>query len=269
MKTRNTPFLLLLLPFFCSASEDEFYLTGIIYPIHDVSLSLAVDGPLAKLMVKEVDFVEQDQKLLSLDDRLQSLEVERRKSIFEDRSQLITTEKNLALLKELVATKEGLFESTKTVSESELKRNRIQFNQAEGEYKAYSELKKREEIEYRISQQVLSTYSLLSPIKGQVIEINPEVGEWVKSGDPILRIIDSSVCFLDINLVASQALSINKDKPVKIRILTGNKPITKTGNIQYIAPIADGGSGLVRLKVYFENNEPKIIPGVTGQLILE
>jgi membrane fusion protein (multidrug efflux system) len=182
---------------------------------------------------------------------------------------LSTTEKNLALLKELVATKEGLFESTKTVSESELKRNRIQFNQAEGEYKALKEIKKREEIEYRISQQVLSNYSLTSPIKGQVIDIHQEVGEWVKVGDPIIRIIDSSVCYLDINLDANQALSINKDKPVKIQIPTATNPIAKTGKIQYIAPIADGGSGLVRLKIYFDNTEPKIIPGVTGRLILE
>ena len=252
------------------AGEEDFYLTGIIYPIHDVSLSLAMDGPLAKIHVAEGDFVEEGQALLTLDDRLQRLEVDRRKSIYEDKSQLEATEKNLALLKELVATKEGLAESTKTVSKSELKRNVIQLNQAEGEFISLKEIKTREEIEYKISQQVLETYSLSSPIKGQVVDIIKERGEWVKTGDPVIRIIDSSTCYLDINLDASKALRLNQEgQAVKIRVLTGDKPILKTGKIHFIAPVADGGSGLVRIKVHFQNDAPKVIPGVTGQLVLE
>jgi RND family efflux transporter MFP subunit len=249
---------------------NPFFLTGIVYPINDVEVSLPIDGEIVAITVREGDFVSAGQTLIQLDDSLQQLEVSRRERIWKDTSQLETARKNLELLRELVETKEELFESTRTVSQSELKRNQIQLNEIEGQYKALLESQSKAEIEYQIARRVLESYRLDAPLQGQIVEITPAPGEWVRTGQPVIRLVDASRCFLDVDvdLVTARAIA-SAASPVEVQIDEGTEALRLTASEIFVSPVADGGSGLVRIKVYFENPDNTVTPGITGRLVLE
>ncbi|GAB5561506.1 MAG: HlyD family efflux transporter periplasmic adaptor subunit [Synoicihabitans sp.] len=251
-------------------AEGEEFLTGIVYPLHDLELSLPLEGTVSQIMVSPGDHVQEDQVLLQLDDRLQKLEVARRERIWRDDSQIQSAQENLELLESLVATKEELFESSRTVSESELKRNRIQFNQAQGEYRALMENQARAELEFKIAAAILDSYQLKAPQAGQVVEIIPEEGEWARTGEPIIRLVNTSTCFLDLDVDLATARRITSpNTSVKVEVPTGEATLVREGRVEFVSSVADVGSGLVRVKVYFPNTDGAVTPGVTGQLLID
>lgn len=244
---------------------QETGLKGIVYPIDDVELSLPVDGVLMTLEIKEGDQVKKHQRLLLLDDRLQRLEAQRRKMIWQDASQTQTMEKNVALLQDLVKTKKDLYERTKTVSRSELQNAQMQLNQMMGELATLKANKAREKIEYDIAKETLSSYALTSPIDGRVVEIIPAVGEWVQTGKPVIRVVNTAVCHLEIDVDLSTVRQLQaKPDDIQLTIPAGDKDIVKKGRIAFVSAIADTSSGLVRMKIYFDNQDGAVVPGVSA-----
>jgi multidrug efflux pump subunit AcrA (membrane-fusion protein) len=71
---------LFLLPF--SAFAKSF--SGLVYPQHDVTLSAGVSGLVMKRLVVPGQSVKVNQVLLQLDDRMQVIESDRRRVIFQD-----------------------------------------------------------------------------------------------------------------------------------------------------------------------------------------
>ena len=51
-------------------------------------------------------------------------------------------------------------------------------------------------------------------------------------------------------------------------IRTGSKSITKKGTIAFVSPIVDPASGLLEVKVAFNNQKGEVRPGVEGFMIL-
>lgn len=257
----------LLLTCTCCLSANVI---GIVSPIEDVNLSFAMDAKVMTIGIKEGDRVSKDQILMRQDSRLQKLEVKRRQLVFEDKASVNTYRKNLSILKEMVLSKEKLFKSSQTVSKTELKKNQMQLNKMQGEYDSLVSAKSKEKLEYDISKEILSSYFVKSPINGVVVEIKPNVGEWVKTGETVVRVVDSSVCFLDLNVELSMARDLLQMKDqVFVEVTTLNEKLIKKGEIKYVSSIADKGSGWVRVKVFFENTDLKAIPGVTAKLILK
>ena len=253
-----------------NSSPDSFAPTGIVYPIHDINLSLPLDGIVTSVPVKAGQHLMKEDLLIQLDDQLQQLEVQRRKRIWEDDSQINSARENLTLLESLVATKEELFETSRTVSQSELKRNQIQLNQVQGEYQALLEAKAKAELEYRIAAEILDSYQLRAPIDGTIVDIIPSEGEWVRTGDPVIRLVDTRTCYLDldVDLMTSRRIA-KKDTQLFVQVSVGETTVRRTGSADFISAVADAGSGLLRVKVYFDNTDNAITPGITGQLIIE
>lgn len=246
---------------------QDMRLKGIVYPIDDVELSMPVDGVLMTLEIEEGDRVKKGRRLLRLDDRLPRLETRRRKMIWQDASQVRTMEKNVALLRELVKTKQDLHERTQTVSRSELKNAQMQLNRMTGEYDALKANEAKEKIEYDIARETLSSYSLESPIDGRVVEIFPAVGEWVRTGKPVVRIVNTAVCYLDIDVDLATARRLQeKADDIRLKIPTGDEELEKRGRIQFVSAIADTGSSLVRMKIHFDNQDGAVVPGVTAYI---
>ncbi|MCJ8346398.1 HlyD family efflux transporter periplasmic adaptor subunit, partial [bacterium] len=234
----------LFLLFLLALSSLHANLIGIVNPIEDVNLSFSMDAKVMAIEVKEGDQVKVDQILMRQDSRLQQLEVKRRKMVYEDLAQVNTLQKNLILLKEMVQSKEKLYKNSQTVSKTELKRNQMQLNKMQGEYDSLLSSKNKEKLEHDISREILSSYFVKSPINGVVVEVKANIGEWVKTGQTVVRVVDSSTCFLDLNveLKTARDLLLMKDQ-VFIEVTTLNEKLIKKGKIQYVSSIADTGSG--------------------------
>ncbi|PCJ16076.1 MAG: hypothetical protein COB02_17085 [Candidatus Cloacimonadota bacterium] len=239
---------------------------GVVKPIHDVELSFPIDGTALIRFVDEGDRVEIGSKLLKVDDSLQALEVSRRKLLWNDRTKLDSLNKQNNIIKGLYKSTKNLYEKTGSVSKDELKKLEIRVLSGDGTILGLEQLEKKEKLEYEIARQVLSKYLLNSPIKGIVTNVAIEVGEWVKTGGPVVRIVDNSICYLEVNIEEKYIQRLKLNSEVKISIKSGDLFIDKKAIVTFVSPIADQASGLVLIRAQFDNQDEKIIPGITGEI---
>jgi RND family efflux transporter MFP subunit len=235
---------------------------GIIHVKNSAKLSLQIDGVVETIFAKEGAKIVKDYVVLKLDDSLQKLEVQRRKSIFDDNAEYESNKKNLILAKSLYESTKSLYEKTASVSKDELSNIEMQYQSLLGKVNSYEARKEQEKVEYNIAKEVLSKYELTSPINGIVTSLEVQKGEWAKSGDILAIVVDNSVCYVELNIDEKTARRLKVHQKSFISS-SGHK---KQGHITYISPIADKASGLIKVKVEFENQSSSFISGTLAQV---
>ncbi|CAA6801325.1 MAG: Unknown protein [uncultured Sulfurovum sp.] len=242
---------------------------GIIKPIKDIRLSVDLDGTVDKLYVKEGSFVKKNQKLLKLKSHLQELELNKRKVIWKDQAQLNAARKNREIQKSLLDSTQELYDQTRAVSRDELSMLESKYHILNGEIRMREENEKKEKLEYRIAREMLSKYTVKSPIAGVVTELAVQKGEWAKTGKPFIRVVNANVCYIDINIdeAYSSTLKVgdNIDFTVEAKSVTANKK----GKVTFISPIADMASGLIRIKIQFSNLKNRVTPGLSATINID
>lgn len=220
-------------------SGAESTITGITEPILDVTLSSPVAGIVGKRAFKEGDFVKEGQVIVELDKRLEELEATRRKLI-------ANTSKT-----QFEATR-VLFTNTKSVSQEELEKRELEYKVSEADYEiAAEQLRKRQ---------------IVSPLSGYITEFFREVGEACQANERVVRIVDTRRCYFVGNLEANAGYALKADQPVKLEVEAGYSKVVCPGKISFVSPIVDPASGLLKVKVIFENADGRIRPGVTGTM---
>lgn len=250
------------------AAAEDLLMTGVIRPLNDVELSFSVDGIIDELFIAEGDSASKGQALLKLEDTLQSLDVERRRLAKDDDSELQASYLNLQELKQLYDRKQQLKSISRSVSDTELNRLQIQLNTGKAEHERAEAAEKREAIELSIAENVLSLYTLKAPFDGQLVEVVPRVGEWVKLGTPVLRFVDVTTCYLELDVELEVAVKLSKQQQVPLTVHQAPKPFSHSGIVEFISPVVDAASGLVRVKITMDNQDQRIKPGVTAALNL-
>jgi RND family efflux transporter MFP subunit len=242
-------------------------ITGIVNPIYDGKLSVSTDGIISKLLLKEGDTVKKGQVILTLDNKLQKLETIRRKLVLDDTTQVDSLKKSLIIMKDIVSKKEEFFKRTKALSLNELNQLRIQYINAQGELDALISNERKEKIEYQIAKEVLHYYNLKSPIDGVITRIKPKVGEWVQVGSEIVSIVNSKTCYVEVDIDTTLLKNLTLHSKVIVEVKDGLQNIQKEGSVDFISVVADSSSSLVRAKIYFDNSDSAVTPGVTAVII--
>ena len=240
--------------------------TGIIEPIKKVNLSLAINGIVSNIKIKEGAEVQKGALILTLNNTIQKLEVQRRKVLLDDTSRLFYLEKELKVVKSIFDASQELYTVTGSISKNELDNYEVKYYKLLGELEALKGNKKREQVEYELEYGKLKQYTLTSPFRGIITKISLDIGEWAKLGESIVELVDSSTCFVETNIPEAKVHSIKLGQTSNIKINRLNKVIEKKGIVTYISPIADSSSGLVLIKIEFENKDLNIIPGVIATM---
>ena len=248
-------------------NSDEFI--GIIKPINDVKVSVPLDGVVESIYVKEGSYVKKGQKVLKLENRLQQLELNRRKIIWKDKAQLNASIKNQEIQEALLASTQELYEQTKAVSQQELQLLESKLYTLKGEIAMRRENEKKEKVEYQIANKLLSKYLIKSPINGVVIEMGLQKGEWAKAGKPFVRIVNEDVCYIDINIDETYSSKLKVGNKIDFTVQTKSVTAKKKGKIIFISPVADMASGLVRIKVEFSNRKNRVTPGLSATINID
>lgn len=217
--------------------------TGITEPIADVVLSASVPGIVSKWRFKEGDFVKANDVIIELDNRLEELEVERRKTVLESRQNERDALQTLAA------------KSSISVKKDELEKAETDFRIA------------RTELEMAVEQ--LRKRAVISPCDGNVVDIARDVGEACQAYQPLIRVVDTRQCYFVSNLEAKLAGRLKLDQLVKLEIESPSAPVKVEGRITYLAAVVDPASGLQKVKVRFDNVSAKIQPGVAGKMVVE
>jgi RND family efflux transporter MFP subunit len=236
--------------------------------LHDVTLSAGVSGLVMKRAVLPGQAVRADQLLLQLDDRLQSIESNRRRVIFEDQSELQATRDRLRILDTLLHDARAVFDSTGSISKDELLRLEAEQLASRGRLAQLVEQKKREQLDYESAERDRLQRHITAPISGVVTKVIPQVGEWAKAGDPMLHLVDTSVAILRLAVPHNLASALKAGAQQLIRLESGSSVAEVTGLIKFVSPVADPASGLVQVEISFSNPGRRIKTGIKGMIEL-
>lgn len=213
---------------------------GITEPISDVALSPAVPGLVSAWKFKEGDFVKQDEVIIELDNRLETLEVERRKLAMDNRKADWEALQTLLQKNSISVKKEDL-------------------DKAETEYRIAA-------AEHQMATEQLRKRKIIAPCAGYVVEIVRDVGEACEAYQPLVRVADPRQCYFVSNVEAKAAGRLHLGQEVKLLIETAGEPVGCAGTVVFLSPVVDPASGLRKVKVLFDNPEQKINPGVAGKM---
>lgn len=255
--------LLLMLGQPGTAMAEDFL--GIVYPSRDLALSLGVGGLVASVNVEVGKKVESGQILLGLDARMADIEVERRRVVAEDQTELKSLQDRLVILDELYANAAKLFEMTGGISQEEVQKLKLEISDTRGRVDQIKARKQREALEYRAAEQERQNLRLLAPVDGVVTRVDLEVGEWAKPGEPVVQMVDVSQCYLRVSVSNAAARHLTPGMRLPV-LIDGAANANIKGRLSYVAPVADAASGLVELRVTFDNPRGLIRPGASGRV---
>lgn len=241
-------------------------ISGLVYPLHDITLSAGVAGLVMQRLVVPGQYVKADQALLLLDDRLQTIESARRKVIFEDQSELLAARERTSILSTLMEDSRAVFNQTGSVSKDELLRLEAEYLASKGRVEQLVAQKKRERLDYESAERERLQRHITAPIHGIVTKVIPQVGEWAKPGDAIILLVDPSTAVLHLAIPHKEVGGLKVGATQMIMLESGSASTQTTGRITFISPVADPASGLVEIKVTFANSQLAIKPGIKGSI---
>jgi RND family efflux transporter MFP subunit len=215
---------------------------GITEPVFDVELSLSVPGIVASRKVNEGDFVHANDVILELDQRLEELEVDRRRAVMDNHK--------------------ADWESTKTVFEKSSSVSRDELLKKEADFKV-------SETEYQMAVEQLRRRKLIAPAAGVITELHMRVGESCTAYQPVARMVDTRRCYFISDMDSNLSAGLKTGQTVELEIDNAGTPVKVSGTIAFLSPVVDSASGLQKVKVVFDNANGRIRPGLAGKLLLQ
>ena len=234
--------LMTLLPLGPSLAQSVS-VVGLTEPILDSTLGTPVAGIVAKRHFAEGDFVKKGDVVIELDRSLEELEVARREIVLEP-------------LKTDYEASKFLFEQPKSSVSKEL----VEKKQAD--YKIAL-------AEFALAKEQVRKRLIAAPFDGTITELFLQIGEACQVQQPILRLVDTRRCYFICNVEARTGHSLQLGQAVSLEIESGPASLTVAGVISFVSPVVDAASGLLKVKVTFENPNAQIRPGVAGKMLFQ
>ncbi len=223
------------------AFGQPYEIAGISEPVMDSTMAFPATGIVAARHFPEGATVRKGQVLIELEKRLEELDVARRKLAM----QLASTE--LQRLETLAS------KNTISVSREEIDKKR-----------AESEIAK---VELELSEEMVRRRQILSPVDGQIARFFKQVGEACdEERAPVVRVVDTRSCYFVADCEAKAWQRLKLEQAVKLQFDGRDGVIEVEGTVHYIAPVVDPASGLLRIKVLFDNRDQRIRPGIAGRM---
>ncbi len=247
---------------------DDRYATGVVEPFVDVTLGLFVQGRIEKILLSEGRRVRKGDVILMLEKRQEELEAARRKIIWLNRAELVSAELAAKTLTQTLKDNRMLYDQTHSVSREELSQLTMQWQQAVSQRDLLRNQEQREKVEYEMALNAVASRILKAPSDGIVEKLFLKEGEVCQPAQPLVRLIDFGRCLLTVNLDDSKNYLIEKGMDVELLISNGAQEVRKQGVVVKPPDVVDAASGVMQVKVLFDNHDGTVKPGVTGRMRL-
>lgn len=126
---------------------------------------------------------------------------------------------------------------------------------------------KQAQISYNQAQDALNNTIITSPIYGVVSSINIEVGEFASNAQPSVNVVGIDTVTANINVTENVINKIKNGQEVSVDIPSASIKGVK-GTIDNISPAADARTKLFPVKIYLDNKDNKIKPGMFAKVKL-
>lgn len=169
-----------------------------------------------------------------------------------------------------------------SVSEVEIMRlqltwekGKLEFERAQEERKIEGLTTAAKDVDVEAAEDAIRRRQLVSPIPGIVVELTPHLGEWLKPGDPVLKIVNMEVLKIEgyVNIKNFRQDEL-QNRTVIAEVDMGTKtPLQVPAKITFVSPIVEPG-GEFRIKVEIQNRKnPQsgewiLKPGLSAELVL-
>jgi RND family efflux transporter MFP subunit len=223
-------------------SQTGIWVNGITEPINDVTLGCSFPGIIGHRYFKEGDLVKKGEPIVDLDKRLEELEMERRKFLMDVHKT------------DLESTRALFDKKALSISREEMDRKLSEYNVAA--------------VEYELAKEQLKRRQVPAPFEGIVTDYLLNVGEACQSNQPLVRLVDIRRCYFVVNVDAKAGYALKAGQTVKLEVEAGASPVAFQGTIFFVSPVVDPASGLMKVKVIFENPDGQIRPGASGKMLL-
>jgi RND family efflux transporter MFP subunit len=259
--------------------------SAVIKVLEEVAVPARDAGVLAKVEVKEGQLVEDGQTVIVLLDTDVRLAVERARLGVE---KALRTAKNdvdiLYARKSIEVAKAELARSLdtnekypRTVSNSELDRQRLLVDQGELQIKKAEHERDLASLEHEIrvnehqtARDQLDRRTINAPLRGMVVEVMRRRGEWVQPGDSVVRIVRLDRLKAEGFLPVRHAGLDLVGSKVKLHVQpSGDQPVEASGHIVFVNPEIDPLNSQVRFWAEIENTDLKLRPGMQANLTVE
>jgi membrane fusion protein (multidrug efflux system) len=114
----------------------------------------------------------------------------------------------------------------------------------------------------------LARTKIRAPRAGRLTERSVEVGQYVRTGDPLYEITDFETLVADIHIPERDAMLIEVGRKVDV-VLQAAPDVTFEGSVQRIASVVDTASGTVEVRIAVADAPPDVRSGsfVTVRLV--
>ena len=245
----------LLLAFFTlSAAEPDFRslpVKAVLFPIREATLSTMIDGMIAKYHFRVGERFRKNDTLFRIDDRRYRNELNRADS------QIREAALGVRFARQKKEDNERLFKND-LQSELEVQKSRF-------DYEVALEREQSAKVSRGYAALLLQFCVIQAPFDGIVEKFLTREFEMVRSGQPVLSIIDDNQLLAVMNLPSVSLTKVKIGLPVTVRITENNK--TVTGRIHEISPRADHRSETFEIKVLIDNQSHVFKAGMSGVLV--
>ncbi len=227
---------------------------GVIIPIYEVDVPAEEAGVLRELYVEDFEQVKKDQKLVQIDDRQAVMAVSVAEAKKESAEIQMNNNVNVRYAiaaynvadAEIKQADEANEKVKHTVTITEYNRLVLSRTQAQLQIEqAQQELKVAKQT-YNVQMEELASakldqtkFKIHSPHDGVVMELYRHQGEWLKPGDPILRLVQMNPIRYSFRIESKTPPESIFNQPVTIFVPTLNKQFQ--GKVTYIKPSHDIG----------------------------
>ncbi len=231
--------LFLPLPLIANAVESKLAepVKVVMFPFRRAVISAIVDTTVKKYYFKEGESFSKGDKIVALDESLYRQKFIKAKAYADFVKKAY--ENNLKL------AKQG------GIGRYELAKSELEFRAAEAEMK--------------IAQINLNACTIKAPFAGRLVKKIASEHEFVKTGQPVIEIIDDKQLLAVLHLPSSQKKTIQEGQEVDIKIdETGS---LHTGKVHELSAEVDPRSRMFEVKILIDNSDGKLSAGMSGEII--
>ena len=179
----------------------------------------------------------------------------------------LNLERTRALYEEGAVSKSQLEQAELSASDKNLDVLLAQVTQAEIGYQQSLNQLKQAQISYEQAVNGLNNTVVEAPMKGVVSSLNVKQGQIVGSGQVAATIVDMDTVYVQISVVENVVNKIKEGQEVEVSVPAVFDGYIKS-TIGYISPTADPMNKLYTVRLYLDNKEYGIRPGMTGSVKL-
>lgn len=180
---------------------------------------------------------------------------------------MINLERTRILYEEGAVSKSQLEQAELSASQLSLDALQGQVKQAEIAYQQSLSQLEQARVGYDQAQSGLDNTVVKSPIKGTISALNVVQGQIAAASQVAATVVEMDRVYLQVNVVENIVTKLQEGQKAQVRVSALSEEFIES-TVEYVSPTADPRSQLYTVRVYLDNADKAIKPGMSGEVKL-